>query len=112
MPANPVVHFEIGCRNLADTKNFYSQLFQWEFNDLFQTNADSTGITGHLVSLGHEPHNYTIFYIQVDDVAAAIKKAESLGGSKIVGPITIPTGTFAWLKDPQGNTIGLWKSKA
>ena len=47
--------------------------------------------------------------MQVDDVAQAIAKAESLGGKKIVGPITIPTGTFAWIMDNQENTLGLWK---
>jgi uncharacterized protein len=24
--------------------------------------------------------------------------------------VTIPTGTFAWFADPEGNTIGLWKA--
>jgi len=43
-------------------------------------------VSGHLNSLGHEPHNYTIFYIMVEDVAASITKAESLGGKKLVGP--------------------------
>jgi len=23
----------------------------------------------------------------------------------------IPTGTFAWMQDPEGNTVGLWKNK-
>lgn len=26
-------------------------------------------------------------------------------------PIEIPTGTFAWMQDPEGNTVGLWKPK-
>ena len=30
---------------------------------------------------------------EVEDVAEAITRAESLGGKKLVGPITIPTGT-------------------
>jgi hypothetical protein len=109
MPKHPVVHFEIGCRDLAATKDFYQKLFDWPINEYFQI-ADA-GIAGHLVSLGHEPQHYTMFYVQVDDVAAAIAKAESLGGRKLVGPITIPTGTFAWIMDTQENTIGLWKPK-
>jgi predicted enzyme related to lactoylglutathione lyase len=28
-----------------------------------------------------------------------------------VPPIEIPTGTFAWMQDPEGNTVGLWKPK-
>lgn len=106
---HPVVHFEIGCRDLAATKDFYQKLFGWPINEQFE--IAEAGLSGHLVSLGHEPQHYTIFYVQVEDVAEAITKAESLGGKKIVGPITIPPGTFAWIMDTQENTIGLWKPK-
>jgi uncharacterized protein len=106
---HPVVHFEIGCRDLAATKDFYQKMFDWPIDESFQ--IAEAGLAGHLVSLGHDPQHYTMFYVQVDDVAAAITKAESLGGSKIVGPVTIPPGTFAWIMDTQQNTIGLWKAK-
>jgi len=109
MPKHPVVYFEIGCRDLAATKDFYQKMFDWPIDE--QSQIADAGIGGHLVSLGHEPQHYTIFYVQVDDVAAAIATAESLGGKKIVGPITIPTGTFAWIMDTQENTLGLWKPK-
>ncbi len=26
-------------------------------------------------------------------------------------PVEIPTGTFAWMQDPQGNTIGFGQGK-
>lgn len=68
------------------------------------------GIPGQINSLGHEPHQYTIFYVQVDDVQATIDKVQELGGKLIVGPVNIPIGAFAWVSDPGGNTIGLWKS--
>ncbi len=42
---------------------------------------------------------------------AHLKKAVDLGGKMLVPPIDIPTGTFAWFADPEGNTIGLWKPK-
>jgi hypothetical protein len=67
------------------------------------------GITGHITELGHDPFHYTIFYVQVEDVAGHVAKAEGLGYKKLVGPVTIPTGTFAWIADPDGNTVGLWK---
>ena len=109
MPKHPVVHFEIGCHDLASTKDFYQKLFGWPINENYQ--IAEAGIAGHLVSLGHEPQHYTLFYVQVDDVAEAIAKAEALGGKKLVGPVAIPTGTFAWIMDTQQNTIGLWKPK-
>lgn len=108
---NPVVHFEIGCRDSARTQQLYKNLFDWTIDAAGPAAMISgAGITGHITALGHEPLNYTIFYVQVEDVAAHIKKAEALGCKKLVGPIAIPTGTFAWLQDPDGNTIGLWKN--
>jgi predicted enzyme related to lactoylglutathione lyase len=35
-----------------------------------------------------------------------------LGGKTLVPPVDIPAGTFAWFADPEGNTVGLWKSKS
>jgi predicted enzyme related to lactoylglutathione lyase len=109
----PVVHFEIGCRDRAKTGDYYSKLFGWEITvagpaSNIQTGS-SQGIAGHLTSLGHEPEHYTMFYVDVEDVQAALDKAVELGGKKVVGPIAIPAGTFAWFMDPDGNTVGLLK---
>jgi len=108
---NPVVFFEIGCKDPASTTEFYSQLFDWDITATPMGGSIDPrgGVQGQITSLGHEPHQYTIFYVQVDDVAAAIEQAVGLGGTALVGPIPIPIGTFAWIKDPGGNTIGLWK---
>jgi len=108
-PVNPVIHFEIGCRDLARTQKLYRDLFAWTID---ATSIQGAGLPGHITALGHEPQNYTIFYVQVEDVPAHIAKAESLGCKKLVGPFPAPTGTFAWIADPEGNMIGLFKPKA
>ena len=92
--SNPVVHFEIGCRDTARTQQLYRDLFDWTIEAAGPAALISgAGIGGHITALGHEPFHYTMFYVQVDDVAAHITKAEGLGCKKLVGPITIPTGT-------------------
>jgi predicted enzyme related to lactoylglutathione lyase len=107
---NPIVHFEIGCRDSVRTQKLYRELFDWTIDVSGPAaNITGAGISGHITALGHEPFHYTTFYVQVDDVAAHIAKAESLGCKKLVGPVPIPTGTFAWITDPDGNTIGLFK---
>jgi predicted enzyme related to lactoylglutathione lyase len=109
----PVVHFEIGCRDRDKTAKFFSSLFGWKMKvngpatDI--DTASGAGIGGHLTSLGHEPFNYTMFYVDVEDVKASLEKAVELGGKSLLGPITIPAGTFAWFTDIDGNTIGLIK---
>ena len=42
------------------------------------------GILGHITSLGHEPEHYTMFYVDVEDVPAALDKAAALGGKTLV----------------------------
>jgi uncharacterized protein len=111
----PVVHFEIGCRDRGTTAAFFSKLFNWTMQEagpatMIDT-AGNGGINGHITALGHEPHHYVTVYVQVDDVQAYLAKAQALGGKVLVPPVEIPTGTFAWFADPDGNTIGLWKPK-
>ena len=112
---NPVVHFEIGCRDSAKTQRFFSQLFGWQITAqgpaaMISTGA-ATGIQGHITSLGHEPHNFVTVYVEVDDLNGYLTKAASLGGKTLVPPVALPEGTFAWFADPDGNIIGLWKPK-
>lgn len=109
---NPIVHFEIGCRDVPQTQAFFSKLFDWQMQAAGPATMISTGgIGGHITALGHEPSHYTIFYVQVDDVQEYLNRAATLGAKTLVPPIDIPTGTFAWFADPEGNTIGLFKPK-
>jgi predicted enzyme related to lactoylglutathione lyase len=108
---NTICHFEIGCRDRSRTKEFFNELFDWKMADAVPATFIETGdaVGGHITSLGHEPHNYAIFYVKVDDVKTYLEKATALGGKTLVGPLAIPTGTFAWFADPEGNTIGLFQ---
>ncbi len=111
---NPVVHFEIGCRNPRTTQEFYPQMFDWKIQSMgpaAMIASEPTGIAGHITALGYEPHNYTIFHVDVEDVPATLKKAETLGGKTLVPPVEIPVGAFDWEQDPEGNTVGLLKTR-
>ncbi|HTQ53477.1 MAG TPA: VOC family protein [Bryobacteraceae bacterium] len=112
---HPVVHFEIGCRDRAKSERFFADLFDWHITangpaSVIDT-ASERGIAGHMTSLGHEPYHYTMFYVEVEDVQAYLDKAAALGGKILVPPVKIPTGTFAWFSDPDGNVIGLLKPR-
>jgi predicted enzyme related to lactoylglutathione lyase len=113
--AHPVVHFEIGCRDAAKTQQFYTRMFDWKMQAagpaVMIDAGGPGGIGGHITALGHEPHNYVTVYVQVDDPKAYLEKAAALGGKTLVPPVEIPTGTFAWMADPDGNIVGLWKPK-
>ncbi len=111
--AKPVVHFEIGCKDTAKAGEFYASLFDWGTAPMgpalmIQTGSER-GIQGHFTALGHEPHHYTIFYVEVEDIGAHLAKVRELGGKVVVPRVDIPNyGSFAWFTDPEGNTLGLW----
>lgn len=108
---NPVVHFEIGGTSIVQSAAFYSSLFGWKISDGPVKMIDGAGLTGHLNALGHEPSNYTVVYVGVDDIKAYIAKVEKLGAKTLVGPIAISTCQFAWMSDTTGTTFGLWQAK-
>lgn len=55
------------------------------------------------------PTGHWVGYFASDDVGAAASRAERLGGSVLLGPLTLPgIGTVAVLRDPDGATFGLF----
>ena len=111
MPS-PVVHFEIGSPNAAESAEFYRAVFDWQFADIgparLVTGGHEGGISGMLNALGHPPHTYVMVYVQVDDIEAALARVAQAGGKTLVPPQPLPDGRrFAWIADPAGNTIGL-----
>ncbi len=50
--------------------------------------------------------------VEVLDVEAALAKAESLGGSRLMGPDEVPGGgpVIGQFADPEGHAIGLIQS--
>ena len=118
----PVVHFEILGKDAQKTQGYYSELFGWEIEALpFEnptqyglvqrdgnTNADGIGIGG---GVGGAPDGYpghVTFYVEVSDVESALAKAESLGGTRTMGPDQVPGGPVIGLfEDPDGNTVGV-----
>jgi predicted enzyme related to lactoylglutathione lyase len=119
----PVVHFEVIGKDGERLRSYYSELFSWDFGDVVgptnyavvaregNTNADGVGIRG---GIGTAPEGYdghVTFYVEVPDVEAALAKAESLGGTRMMGPDKIPEvgieiGLFT---DPEGHVIGVVK---
>ena len=120
----PVVHFEVIGKNPAGLRDYYGGLFGWEFDTSSpvseavsepmnygfvdgNTTSDGTGIPGGVGGgAGYDRH--VIFYVGVPDVEAALRKAESLGGTRRLGPARAPTGlVVGHFTDPEGNLIGV-----
>lgn len=122
MAAAPVVHFEIVGKDAKKLHNFYGKLFNWQINadnpmNYGMVNAAGQGnepgkgsIGGGVAAAEQGMPAYVTFYVQVPDLAATLKTAESMGGKTVVPPTEIPNMvTFALFKDPEGNMVGLVK---
>jgi predicted enzyme related to lactoylglutathione lyase len=56
------------------------------------------------------PAGHWVGYLGTDDVDAAARRAEELGGTILLGPLDIPgTGRVAVLRDPDEATFGLFQ---
>ena len=119
-----VVHFEVVGKDGEKLQRYYAELFGWNVNadnpmqygmvDA-KDNTSMTGDNGIGGGIGQGPDGYeghVTFYVAVPDVEEALQKAESLGGTRVMGPETImdmvELGQF---KDPEGNVIGLVKDQ-
>jgi uncharacterized protein len=118
----PVVHFEIVGKDPGKLQSYYGELFGWEFDADNPMNygvvqregnvsPDGVGIGG---GVGGGPEGYeghVTFYIAVPDVEAALAKAESLGGSRMMGPDQVMEGVEIGLfNDPEGHVVGVVKT--
>ena len=109
---NPTMWFEVAGKDREALKDFYSQLFEWKLTDMdaMPYTAVDTGGEGIPGGIGAAPDGHpghVTFYVQVDDIEAALAKAEALGGKRAMGPMDIPSGQIALFTDPEGHAIGL-----
>jgi predicted enzyme related to lactoylglutathione lyase len=112
-----VAWFEVTGTDGAALQRFYGELFEWPIQDAGDGSgyglvaAAEKGIGGGIgAAQGGGPGRVT-FYVEVDDPAAFLARAEQLGGKTVVPPTEIPQYglTFAMFADPEGHVVGLSK---
>ena len=96
----PVVHFEVIGKDGERLQRYYSDLFGWQIdadNPMNygmvaregNTNADGVGIGGGVGPGSEGYQGHVTFYVEVPDVEEALSRAESLGGSRMMGTETV-----------------------
>jgi len=120
-----IVHFEIPVEDLDRAKGFYGSIFGWRLDDVpgmdytmvgtvpvdeQQMPTEPGAINGGLMQRSDETPS-PVLTINVGSVEDALKKVEA-GGGTVVRPRTeIPgMGWFAYFKDTEGNTLGLFEN--
>ncbi len=113
------VWYELMAKDVDAARRFYPEVIgwktkPWEGSDYIQWNAGDTGVGGLMAlpdeaaKMGAPPH--FMGYVSVENVTAACKQVEKLGGKVVKGASPIPeVGTFAVFTDPQGATLALFQ---
>jgi predicted enzyme related to lactoylglutathione lyase len=114
----PVVHFEVVGKDGGKLQSYYSELFGWDVDAnnpmgygivKGEDNPSSIGSIGGGIATGPDGYEgHVTFYIAVPDVEEALQKAESLGGTRVMGPEKVMDQVeLGQFKDPEGHLIGL-----
>jgi len=110
--ANPVNHFEILGKDGEALQKFYTDLFGWSIDAnnpmKYGVVAKADNGIGGGVAASMDGTAMVTVYVEVDDLQAALDRAESLGGKTVMPPMDVPGGPkIAQFTDPEGNLIGL-----
>lgn len=114
MSENLIAHIEIPSTNLNTTTDFYEKVFDWKFKPfgrgylLYNThNKLTVGLRKvNNVSTG----DTTVFHIRTENIDYVLEKTVKEGGSVFREKTVIPAmGYYALIKDPDGNTVGLYQ---
>jgi predicted enzyme related to lactoylglutathione lyase len=119
---NPFVHAELATTNVRKARAFYGKLFKWKLRETKSpvpggkyTMIDPGKIAygsggGIMAQCMPDAPSAWMPYVQVDDIAAATKKAKKLGAIVCKDVTEIPgMGWLSILRDPTGAMIGLWE---
>ena len=118
---------EYHSQDLAATKDFYSEVFGADFDEIKIPADDGSGSEFTLTMLAIDgeqmpcafaqlpdaasPASWATYFM-VQDIHVAVAKAQSIGAEVAVDVIDVPPGSLASLIDPQGVRFSLWQPAA
>ncbi len=115
--AGAFVWGELATSDLAKSKAFYSDVFDWgwggadEYAEAQVAGRTICGAMPRPEGMPSEVPDHWLVYFGATDVDADAGRATALGAAVLVDPTDIPgTGRFAVLADPQGAAFGLYKA--
>ena len=112
---NPLIaHVEIPSTNLDRSKEFFKNVFEWDFKPFgngYLLFNNHQGIMAGLRKVEKVLQgDCTVFHINVSNVDQVLEKAKKSGGHIKTGKTTIPAmGWYAVIFDPDGNSVGLYQ---
>ena len=116
-----VIHFELNADDPERAAKFYRDAFGWKIDKwrgpedywLVATGpGDEPGIDGAITHrMG--PGITTVNTVDVDDLDAALERAKAAGATVALSKMIVPgVGFLAYIRDTEGNTVGLMQADA
>ena len=128
---NKVIHFEIPYDDRKRANRFYSETFGWELQNLPMEGVEGGytiartaetdenhmikepgAINGGMYMRGQENvPTSPVITIGVDSIDSHLEKVKTAGGDVVLPKGEVPDmGYYAYVKDTEGNVIGLWEN--
>jgi uncharacterized protein len=119
--SNPVVYFEIPVNDMDRAINFYSKVFNFDFEKesidnnemaLFPFLDKSSGISGALAKgeIYKPTKNGVVIYFSTEDIDSTLNLVISNGGQILYPKTDNGIGFVAEFEDTEGNRIALYQS--
>jgi predicted enzyme related to lactoylglutathione lyase len=121
-----VVHFEIPFDDGDRARSFYKEAFDWQLQEMpdmgytivvsgpsgDQGPTEPGFINGGMLARDTSASPGPVVVVDVESIDVALERVGELGGSTVVGKTPVGSmGFTAYVKDTEGNVIGLWEEK-
>lgn len=103
-------YVEFAVFDINATKNFYSRVFGWKFEDYGPeyTSFSDGRIAGGFFSFGQVKTGGPLVVIYASDLEETQKRVESAGGRIVKEIFSFPGGRRFHFSDPTGHELAVW----
>jgi uncharacterized protein len=120
-----VVHFEIPVDDGERARSFYEAAFGWQVQampgmDYTLVTTGPSGdqgptepgfVNGGMLARSAAAAPAPVVVVDVKSIDLALERVAELGGSTVLGKRPVGSmGSTAYVRDPEGNVVGLWES--
>ncbi|MGY1742222.1 MULTISPECIES: VOC family protein [unclassified Blastococcus] len=122
-----VVHFEIPFDDGDRARAFYKEAFGWQVQEMpemgytlvmtgpsgEQGPSEPGFVNGGMLARELAATPGPVVVVDVESIDVALERIGELGGSTVTGKVPVgDMGFAAYVRDPEGNVVGLWETAA
>jgi predicted enzyme related to lactoylglutathione lyase len=106
-------YIEFPTTDIAKTKDFYIQVFGWNFTDYGPdyTSFEDGRLAGGFSKAAQMSHGGPLVVIYATDLIACEAKVKAAGGKIVKDAFDFPGGRRFHFADPSGNELAVWSEK-